>query len=50
MKIILENIEYKGRVVDHWEAELPQIKKIDDISGEKLIEYICDSLHVLLEE
>ena len=50
MKIILENIVYKGVFFDHWEAEFPQINDVEEIPGDKLMEYIQESLDNFLKE
>ena len=50
MKIMLEDIVYKGKHFDHWEAEFPQINNVEEIPGDKLMEYIEDSLDNFLKE
>lgn len=50
MKIILDDFNYKGRHFKHYETEWPNVKTIDDIPEEKIIEYITESLDNFIEE
>ena len=44
MKVILQDINYKGYHIGHYECELPNVKDIDDIPEGKLVEYVIESL------
>ena len=50
MKIILDHFKYKGQYFEHFECELPQVKKLEDIPEGRLTEYICESLDQFIEE
>lgn len=49
MRIILDNINYKGRHFNRFEAEFPQLNNLEDIPEGKLMEYICEGLDEYLE-
>ena len=44
MKLTLEDFNYKGVHIDHYESEMPNVKNIDDIPLEKLEEYVKEGL------
>ena len=49
MKIILDNIKYKGYQFDRYELEIPDVEDLDDIPEEKITERIIDSLEHSIE-
>lgn len=50
MKIILNDINYKGHHFKHVEIEWPNVKNLEDVPEEKAIEYICESLDRFIED
>jgi hypothetical protein len=50
MKIILDDIIYKGHHFKRYECELPNVKNIDDTNEERITEYVKESLDNFLEE
>lgn len=50
MKIIVDDIYYKGQHIEHFEAELPNVKIFDEIPEGKLTEYIIESLEEFIKE
>ena len=50
MRIILDDINYKGRHFKRLECELPNVKNLDEIPEGKLTEYICDSLDQIIKD
>lgn len=49
MKLIIENFEYKGIHVDHYESDLPQVTDINEVPFDKLEEYIKENLDEVIK-
>lgn len=49
MKLILKDFNYKGKHLEHYECDLPNVMNIDEIPEGKLKEYVEDSLNNLIE-
>lgn len=44
MKIILKDFIYKGRHINDFVCELPQVKEMDETFEERIVEYIKEDL------
>lgn len=50
MKIILDNFNYKGKHFDGVTLEMPNVKNVEDVREDVIIEYIKESLDNLMDE
>lgn len=50
MKVVLNDICYKGIHIDKYECDLPQITNLDEVPEEKITEYITESLDTYLKD
>lgn len=50
MKIIIENFNWKGKHIDRYESEMPNVTDLDAIPEGKIEEYISEALDILIEE
>ena len=49
MNITLSDFNYKGHRFDRYVCELPNVKTLDDVLEERIIEYIRESLDEILK-
>lgn len=50
MKIILKDFNYKGKHFKELDLEMPNIKNVEDIPEDKIVDYVKESLNNFLEE
>ena len=50
MKLILNNINYKGRHFDEVTFELPQVCEFDETFEERIVPYITEQLDMLIKD
>jgi hypothetical protein len=49
MKIILEDVNYKGKHFDGVTLEMPNVKSVEAVREDVIIEYIKESLDNLMD-
>ena len=49
MKIILNNINYKGHHFDRYEVDIPNVTDIDEVSEERIMEEIVNCLEISIK-
>lgn len=49
MKIVLNDVNYKGVFIEHVEIGLPNVNSLDDIPEGRLIEYIAEQLDLYVK-
>ena len=50
MKIILKDFNFKGKHFNEIEIGMPNIKNVEDVPEDKIVDYIVESLNNFLEE
>ena len=50
MKIVFKDFNYKGKHFKELELGMPNIKNVEDIPKDKIVEYIVESLDNFLDE
>lgn len=49
MKIILDNINYKGHHFDRYEVDILNVTDIDEVSEERIMEEIVNCLEISIK-
>lgn len=50
MKVVTENFNYKGHHFERVEFDMPGVKEFDEIVEERIVDYLKETLDVLIEE
>ena len=50
MKIIIDNFYYKGHHFDCYECDMPNVNNLDEVSEDKITEYVVESLNKFIDE
>lgn len=50
MKIILKDFCYKGKHIDEYACNMPQINNVEDIPEDRIVDYVMENLAILHEE
>lgn len=49
MKVILDNIRYKGHDIKHFECNISAVENVDGL-GDKILDYIIYALDVFISD
>lgn len=50
MKVILKDFYYKGKHIDEYVCNMPQIDNVEDIPEDRIVDYVLEALEILHEE
>ena len=50
MKVILKDFYYKGKHINEHVCDMPQIKNIEDVPEDRIVDYVLEVLEILHEE